>query len=241
MGIAADAVVAQAHHPQAFIPPLRNLFGRDDAVSSLHGEHEPQGCGPGIPFPILQVSLQPLPVPDLAQHPLGLHQPIVGQLAAALGVGDILVAHTREAFSHRCDPAGNGNEKEPDVSPALLLVVDHGESPTLLGHARFRFPDPGDALQQVPVPFNGIVSNIDVGIDNQHSMGPPVAGLACPVSPALRPLGGSSLALAPHQFQHIVQPLPGERNEAGSRVASSKVGPVPWPRSARPPGGIASA
>ena len=170
VGIAADAVVAQAHHPQTFIPPLRDLFGGNDAVGSLHGEDEPQGRGSGIPAPVLQMGLQPPAVPNLAEHALGLHQAVVGQFAAALGVGDILVSHAGEALPHRRDAAGNRNEKEPYVSPALLFVVDHVEAPALLGHAGFRFPDRGNALQQVPVPFKGIVSNIDVGIDNQHQV-----------------------------------------------------------------------
>ena len=55
MGIGTDAVVDQAHHAQALIPPFAYLLGGDDRVGALHGEDKTQGRRSGVFVPGRQV------------------------------------------------------------------------------------------------------------------------------------------------------------------------------------------
>lgn len=107
-------------------------------------------------------------IPDLAEHSLGLHDPIVGQLAPGLGVGDVLVAHPRKPAAQGSDPAVDRGEEQADPPLAQFLKAHDARAPALLSHAGLRFPNGVDGLGQVPVPFHGVEGQIKVRIDGQH-------------------------------------------------------------------------
>ena len=168
VGVGTDPVVAQAHDPQALIPPLGHLFGTHDAVRPFHAEDEPQGSRLGIGLPLGQVGVELGPVPHLAEDAFGFHKAVVGQLAHAPCVGDVLGAHAGKTLAHGSDPAVHRDEHEADPAAPQLLEIHHAQAAALLSHAGFGFAYPGDGLEEVPVPFKGVEGDIEVGIDDQH-------------------------------------------------------------------------
>ena len=164
--------MTQTHDPQTFIPPLGHLFGCHNAVRPFHAEDKPQRGRLRIVVPLGQMGVEFGPIAYLAQDSLGLHQAVVGQLALALGVGNVLGTHPGKALAHRSKPAAHRDKEEADPAAPQFGEIHHVQAATLLRHAGFGLAYFGNGLEQVPVPFERIVGDIQVGIDNQHRDSP---------------------------------------------------------------------
>ena len=162
VGVGADPVVAEADDAQTLVPPLRHLLLVDDAVGPLHREHVTERRRGAVPLPIPQVGVEAGGVADLPENPLRLHQPVIGDLAPALGAGDILGAHPGEALSHGGQAAAASRHEQADFAASQLVEADDVEAAPLACHSGFGLPYLPYRLQQVAVPLQGVMGDIEV-------------------------------------------------------------------------------
>ncbi len=136
----------------------------------LHGEYEAKGTLQRVGLPGQQVGVEIGGAADLPQNPLLFHQLIVGQLGAILGVGDVLRADTGKQLAMGGDATTHGDEEQADLTPSQFFETDDVEAPTLFRHACLGLAHAPDVLRQVTVPGQGVVGEVEVGIDDQHGL-----------------------------------------------------------------------
>ena len=110
--------------------------------------------------------VQILEAADLTQDALALHQPVIGELPHGLGVGNILGPNAGEPFAHGSQAAVDGDEEQADLPAPQFLEINDVQTSALLRHPRFALSDLDDGLQQVAIPLQGTVGDVEMRIND---------------------------------------------------------------------------